>query len=81
MPDAAEGGPGILVNGGSNVGGGGFPLAGSPLHDHHHAFPVGRRLHAHGLAVNQPVVAERVASLQVVGLSAVGLLVPLLTLF
>lgn len=43
-------------------------LTGSPLHDHHHAFPIGRRLHAHSLAVNQPVVAERVASLQVVGL-------------
>ena len=35
VPDAAGGGPGILAHGGLHVGGGGFSLAGSLLHDHH----------------------------------------------
>lgn len=41
-------------------------LTGSPLHDHHYTLAVRRRLHAHSLAVNQPVVAEGVAGLQIV---------------
>jgi hypothetical protein len=43
-------------------------LTGSPLHNHHDTFAVGGGLHAHGLAVNQPIVAEGIAGLQVIGL-------------
>ena len=74
---AAEGGLGILVDGGPHVGNGWLSLAGSPLPGHHDPFAVCRRLHAHSLAVNEPVVAEGVASLEVIGFGAVRLLVPL----
>uniref|UniRef100_A0A480FUA3 60S ribosomal protein L28 isoform X2 n=1 Tax=Sus scrofa TaxID=9823 RepID=A0A480FUA3_PIG len=77
VPDAAESGSGVLVDGGPHVGSGRLSLAGSPLHHHHDPFAVRRRLHAHGLVVNQPVVAEGVAGLQVIGFGAVRLLVPL----
>lgn len=38
--DAAEGGPGILANGGLHIGGGEFSPR-SLFHDHHHAFALG----------------------------------------
>jgi len=38
--DAAEGGPGILVNGGLHIGGGGFSPVSLP-YDHHYAFALG----------------------------------------
>lgn len=52
-------------------------MAGSPLPDHHYTFAIGRGLHGHSLTLNPPVVAEGVASLQVTGLGAVCLPVPL----
>lgn len=52
-------------------------LTRSPFHDHHDPLAVGRRLHAHRLAVNQPVVAKGIAGLQVIGLRAVRLLISL----
>ena len=77
VPDAAESRPGVLVDGGPQVGSGCLSLAGSPLHDHHDPFAVCRRLHAHSPAVNEPVVAEGAAGLQVIGLGATRLLAPL----
>lgn len=50
--DAAEGGPGILGDGGLHVGGGGFSLAGSLLHDHLYTC-LRPLLHAHSLEVNR----------------------------
>lgn len=38
------------------------------LEHHHDPFPIRRRLHAHGLAVDQSVVAEGIPGLEVVGL-------------
>lgn len=69
VPDAAERALGALVHGGPHVGGGKFPVAGSPLHGHHYTFAMGHGLHAHSRMLNR--------SLQVTGLSAVCLLVPL----
>lgn len=63
----------LRVDGGPHVGGSRLSLAWSPLHDDHHAFVVGLQPHAHGLAVNQPVVVEGVAGLQVIGFRAVPL--------
>lgn len=65
-----EGGPGVLVDGSPYVEGGRLSLAGSPLHDNHHAFAMGRWLPAHHLAANQPIVAEGVTGLQIIGLGA-----------
>ena len=62
VPDAAEGGPGVLVDGGPQMGGR-LSRAGSPLHHYHDPFAICRRLHTHSLAVNEPVVAEGVAGL------------------
>ena len=59
MRDSAEGGPGVLVDGGPHEGSVCLSLAGSRLHDHHDPFALRRRLHAHSLAVNEPVVAKR----------------------
>lgn len=39
--DAAQGGPGILVHGGSHIGGGPLSLAGSLLRYSHHTFAGG----------------------------------------
>lgn len=65
---------GVLGDGGPHVGGAGFSLDISSLHDHHLCRRW--RLDAPSLAVNQPVVAE-VARLQVTGLSPGCLLDPL----
>lgn len=62
VPDAAECGPGVLVDGGPYIGGR-LSRAGSPLHRYHDPFAICRRLHTHSLAVNGPVVAEGVAGL------------------
>ena len=67
VPDAAQGGPGILVDGGPHVGGDRLSLAGFLLHDDHHAFALGLRLHAHRLGLDQPIIAKGVASLQIMG--------------
>lgn len=77
VPDAAEGGPGILVDGGPHVGGGRISLAGSRLHEEHHTFAIIHQLRTHHLAVNCLVVVERIASLQIIGFGVVRLLVPL----
>ena len=77
VPDAAKSGSGVLVDGGPHVGSGRLSLArisaSSPPR------PLCRLplLHAHSLVVNQPVVVEGVAGLQVTGFGAVRLLVPL----
>lgn len=63
VPDTAKGGPGILVDGSPHVGVGWLSLAGCPLHDHHHTLAACPPLHAHSLAVNQPVLAEGVGGL------------------
>ena len=81
VPDASEGGRGVLVRGGPQVGGGGFSLEGSPLRDHHYAFAISPRLHAHSVEVNQPVVVRGLASLRVIGVSAERLLVSLFLFF
>ena len=54
MLDAAESGPDILVSGGPHVGGSGFSLAKSLLHDHY-IFAIGCWLQTHSLVVNQPI--------------------------
>lgn len=74
--DAAEGGLVVLADDGPHVGGGQLSLAGSPLHDDHRTFAIGHWLHAHRLAVNQPMVAEGVAGLQIIGPGAGRLHVP-----
>lgn len=76
VPDAAEGDPDVLVDGGSHIGGGWLSLVGSLLHDDHHSFAEGCWLHTHCLAVNQPIVAEGVVGLQITGFGAVRPLVP-----
>lgn len=76
-PDAAGDGPGILVDCGLHVGRSRFPLARFPLHDHHYPFALGCQLHAHSFIVHQALVAEGVVNLQVTGLCAVHLLLPL----
>lgn len=77
VPDATESSPSILVDGGSHIRSGGFSLTGSAFHDHHDPFAIGRGLHSYSLAMNQPIVAEGIAGLQIIGLGAVCLLVPL----
>lgn len=67
--------PGVRVDGGPHVGGGRLWLARFPHHYDHHTFAVGLWRHAHRLAENQPVVAG-VVGLQIIGFSAVRLLVP-----
>ena len=73
VPDAAQGSPCILVDGGPYVRSSWFTLTGSAFHDHHDPFAVGRGLHSHCLAVNQPVVAEGVTGFQISGFGAVCL--------
>lgn len=74
--DAVEGVPGILVDGGPHIGGDWLLLASSSVYDHEDTFAIGCRLHAHSLALNQPVVAKGVVCLQVTGwLAAVYLLI------
>jgi hypothetical protein len=63
VPDAAQCGPSILVDGGLHIGGGWLSLAGSPLHDHHDTFAVCWGLHTHHLVVNRPFVVEEVSGL------------------
>lgn len=60
VQDAAQGDRGVLVDGGPQGGGGRLSLAECSLHDDCHAFAIGRwlhgrRLHAHHLAVYQPI--------------------------
>lgn len=64
VPDAAEGGQGVRVDGAPHLGGGRLSLAGSPLHDDQHTFAI-------RLAVNRPVTAEGVMDLQITGLGAI----------
>eukprot|EP00069_Balaena_mysticetus_P007441 bmy_05548T0 len=52
VPDAGEGGPGVLVDAGPHVGSGQLSRAGPLLRDRHDPFASRRRLHAHSLAVN-----------------------------
>lgn len=68
MLDSAQGILGILVDGDPHVNGW--------LHDDN-TFAAGCWLHAHCLEVNQPLVMKRVVGLQILGFSAVHLLVPL----
>lgn len=77
VPDAAEGSPSILVDGGPHIRSGRFSLTGSAFHNYHDPFAISRRLHSDGLAVNEPVVAEGVPGLQIIWLRAVRLLIPL----
>lgn len=74
VPDAVEGGLCIPVDGGPHVGGSQLSRARSLLCEHH-ALAVHFWLHA--LVVNEPVVAEGVVGLQIVGFGAIHLLVPL----
>ena len=74
--DAAEGGLGVLVDGGPHVGSGQLALADllfitttTPL--------VSAPGSTHSLAVNEPIIAEGVACFQVIRLGPVHLLVPL----
>lgn len=71
VPDAAEGGQGVHVDGGPHVGGGRLSLAGSPLHDDQHTFAIRRWLQTYCLEVNRPVTAEGVVDLQITGLGAI----------
>lgn len=52
VPDAAEGSPSILVDGGPHIRSGRFSLTGSAFHNHHDPFAISRRLHSDRLAVN-----------------------------
>lgn len=50
LTDAAEGSPGVLVEGGSRTGGGRLYWSYRLLHDHQYTFAMGHLLHAHILA-------------------------------
>lgn len=65
VPDATQGDPGILVDGGPHVGGDRLLLAGILLHDDHHAFALGLRLRSHLLVLSQPIIAKGAVSLQI----------------
>lgn len=73
VPDAAEGGLSILVDGVPHVGDGWL----TP-HDNHDTLPVSQGLLSHSLAVDQPTVAEGVVGLQVIGIHAADQPVPLI---
>lgn len=74
MPHAAQGGSGILVDGGPHIGGSRLSPATSAWHDD--TFAVGCWLHAHRLAVYQPIVVEGAANFQIIGFGSIRLLAP-----
>lgn len=74
MPNAAEGGLSVFIDGGLRIGGGQLSVAGSPLHDDPRSFAISRWLHAYTCHVSAH--GRRSWGLTIITFGAVHLLVP-----
>lgn len=68
VPDVAEGAHAFLLTYGPHIRSDWVLLTRLAFHDYHNPFAIVPELHSHSLVVNQPIEAERVLGLQVIGL-------------